>query len=786
MRRNNENIKTPESLPTMRTAALSVILTTLLCVAFTFMFTSTYELEVNAVVLVVGILLLSIASTAFLSINVSKWSGPVLLIGTPFLLGLMLFINFGESFDGLNHVMWTLKAYSFRDIPLSFEKDPHPEDILTVFLLQLDLLPIVFTTWTIIRRRSILWCLPFYIPLFVCSVALDYMFPSQIWCVMAIGGVILLCIFQNLRRGERAGAETKMLLLILPVIIGASFVGMLSPQDEYEKDNVALNQVEKIRSLVYRSAEKAADNIPPDTQKAISDLSNTYMGSVVVDNLVSSIATMNPGLENLDRVGNFDPPHFAVMNVTRNLNPNGGTNGGSYLYLKTSSMDTYTGHAFRSSDSEPSRMFKEDLNQQEAQYILHVNSEVHSDVFFVPYYIDGYVVSSDYADRVLTTQVLNTRMSTVTSEPYYDFALSDLPVRRDASVWDEDYLEYVQTACLDVPDETLEGLLNSGRLPDWYMSLYRGETTMSDIDKVLAVTDFVSKLCEYDEHTDFQPRTEDFVVWFVKNGESGFCVHYACTAVILLRMIGVPARYVNGYMVDSLEDGRRKEVYSEDAHAWFEFFIPEYGWILGDATPGNAFAASDFDASAIAKKMNYEPEEIPGHTITDDLGTRTVTSPVTTTTKTPQDQTSTPSPTPSEKEASANTDPKEQEKTKKNEKKSSSVPGKVWALLGICLFLAVLRLLYNALWRRSWNQKNINDSARAYYRYFSMMSRKWKGRPASRASFIAQKAAFSSEGISDQELEKLVESGKSGLASLQKKQPWYRRLPVKLLFEVKV
>ena len=263
-------------------------------------------------------------------------------------------------------------------------------------------------------------------------------------------------------------------------------------------------------------------------------------------------------------------------------------------------------------------------------------------------------------------------------------------------------------------------------------------------------------------------------------------MHYACTAVILLRMIGVPARYVNGYMVDSLEDGRRKEVYSEDAHAWFEFFIPEYGWILGDATPGNAFAASDFDASAIAKKMNYEPEEIPGHTITDDLGTRTVTSPVTTTTKTPQDQTSTPSPTPSEKEASANTDPKEQEKTKKNEKKSSSVPGKVWALLGICLFLAVLRLLYNALWRRSWNQKNINDSARAYYRYFSMMSRKWKGRPASRASFIAQKAAFSSEGISDQELEKLVESGKSGLASLQKKQPWYRRLPVKLLFEVKV
>ena len=50
----------------------------------------------------------------------------------------------------------------------------------------------------------------------------------------------------------------------------------------------------------------------------------------------------------------------------------------------------------------------------------------------------------------------------------------------------------------------------------------------------------------------------------------------------------------------------------------------------------------------------------------------------------------------------------------------------------------------------------------------------------------ALKATFSEEGITEEELDALISSGKQGLANTRKKQPWYKRVPVRLLFEVKV
>ena len=44
----------------------------------------------------------------------------------------------------------------------------------------------------------------------------------------------------------------------------------------------------------------------------------------------------------------------------------------------------------------------------------------------------------------------------------------------------------------------------------------------------------------------------------------------------------------------------------DDAHAWIEYFHPDYGWIMDDPTPGNQTAASYYNYKAILTE--YGPE----------------------------------------------------------------------------------------------------------------------------------------------------------------------------------
>jgi transglutaminase-like putative cysteine protease len=57
----------------------------------------------------------------------------------------------------------------------------------------------------------------------------------------------------------------------------------------------------------------------------------------------------------------------------------------------------------------------------------------------------------------------------------------------------------------------------------------------------------------------------------------GVCQDYAHVALSLLRTLGVPARYVSGYLF-------RQESAELETHAWVEAFAPSVGWIGLDPT----------------------------------------------------------------------------------------------------------------------------------------------------------------------------------------------------------
>ena len=57
-------------------------------------------------------------------------------------------------------------------------------------------------------------------------------------------------------------------------------------------------------------------------------------------------------------------------------------------------------------------------------------------------------------------------------------------------------------------------------------------------------------------------------------------MHYATTAVMLFRYMGIPARYAEGFSFQAQAmSGGSMEIPDENAHAWVEIFDSEKGWI---------------------------------------------------------------------------------------------------------------------------------------------------------------------------------------------------------------
>ena len=69
------------------------------------------------------------------------------------------------------------------------------------------------------------------------------------------------------------------------------------------------------------------------------------------------------------------------------------------------------------------------------------------------------------------------------------------------------------------------------------------------------------------------PATGDVAAWLLTGARQGYSVHYATLTTLLLRCCGIPARYVEGYVVtrqqaEALSDGAQLTLTQRAAHAW--------------------------------------------------------------------------------------------------------------------------------------------------------------------------------------------------------------------------
>lgn len=70
----------------------------------------------------------------------------------------------------------------------------------------------------------------------------------------------------------------------------------------------------------------------------------------------------------------------------------------------------------------------------------------------------------------------------------------------------------------------------------------------------------------------------------VMKEKKGVCQDFAQIAIACIRSVGLPARYVSGYIETLPPPGKEKLVGADASHAWFSIFIPGFGWVDFDPT----------------------------------------------------------------------------------------------------------------------------------------------------------------------------------------------------------
>lgn len=116
------------------------------------------------------------------------------------------------------------------------------------------------------------------------------------------------------------------------------------------------------------------------------------------------------------------------------------------------------------------------------------------------------------------------------------------------------------------------------------------------------------------------PKNEDATLYFLQKSREGYCVHFASSATLLLRAMGIPARYVEGYVIspndfskgsfDAKTGQYTVNVPESNAHAWTEYYTDDNGWQILDATPGYTESSIASDPASASQSTTASTQEV--------------------------------------------------------------------------------------------------------------------------------------------------------------------------------
>lgn len=311
------------------------------------------------------------------------------------------------------------------------------------------------------------------------------------------------------------------------------------------------------------------------------------------------------------------------------------------------------------------------------------------------------------------------------------------------------YQDYAYAHYLDVPEELRDALIEMAG-PD--VMLDGAAVTCYQVEYAQRAAAWLESLCDYDQSAPAAPEGMDPVLYFLTESRRGYCMHYASAAALLLRTMGVPARYVSGFTAVP-QPGRQVDVPDRAAHAWVEVWVDGMGWYPVEVTPAAAF-------EQLAQPGGEGP------------GPETVPTPEATPTPLPTDgpgETTAPS-----QEPDGPAGPGGQEDRSGPGTVLMSVLKVLCPPIGVAGLLWLIQFLVKRRRGRRLADGDANRAALYAYRCLERLSR-WGGRIRPQAVELAEKAKYSSHTLTPEEVAALVRLVDRERTRLSAVLDWWQR-----------
>ena len=219
--------------------------------------------------------------------------------------------------------------------------------------------------------------------------------------------------------------------------------------------------------------------------------------------------------------------------------------------------------------------------QETKNYIFGPAQPLMFDVATV-IYGDGTASAWTQASPLVTSEQYHVVSAVAPTDPK-QYANIPLPLGSRGAFWENDpNFAQVSASYLHIPGDLsprVEQTLQSwtGNSGDAYDALKSIEAHLSD------TTNFT-----YSVDNTPVPVNVDAVDWILQT-HKGYCTYYATAMSIMGRMLGIPTRIVSGFSQGHYD--RQHKVWivnGNDAHSWVQAYLPNFGWISFDPTPGFA------------------------------------------------------------------------------------------------------------------------------------------------------------------------------------------------------
>ena len=552
------------------------------------------------------------------------------------------------------------------------------------------------------------------LPLASCLVVTDTV-PDSRWLFVLMAGLILLLLTANLRSENPHQGNRLTLLAAIPVVLALGLLFRMAPQEGY------VNHSEEIQNKVFSLLQQ----LPQKVQTANPVVSSGAVGS-------------EPNNVDLKSLGPRAQYSNVVMEVTADT--------GGILYLRGQDYDLYDGTGWTAS-AHRAEPFLCDGNSAGD---VTIRTRGRQELLYLPYYpregvtlVGGSLKNTDRVKEYTFPRIV----------PPEGELRDPQPVEQDADIL---VIPNLEAAAFGSTAERLRYLTLPGQTKLEAQALLESllSADASRREQAEAIAQYVRNSAEYDLNTPkMAENSEDFALWFLEESETGYCVHFATAAVVLLRAADIPARYVTGYMV-TVQDGRTVKVTGGNAHAWAEYFDPQLGtWVILEATPALSPAVPTLPET-------QSPETRPSEsTPTETFGQIPTEAP----TEVPLPDSTLPQAAP--------------------EKSNGKFPVGWLLLLAAVAAVLLQRAARLALRRRRFQAEGTNAQALARWQEVQRLARLLGEAPPEELLNLALKAKFSQHTLSSEELQQF-DGYLTHCHRRMRKQPWYWQILYRCLWVV--